>query len=59
MTSATIQTSRLRTHYVESGPRDGVPVVLVHGNLSTGRFPPIDAAERWSARFFAFLDSVE
>ena len=38
MTSDTIQTSRLRTHYVASGPEDGVPVVLVHGNLSTGRF---------------------
>jgi pimeloyl-ACP methyl ester carboxylesterase len=38
MTSNTIQTSRLTTHYVESGPEDGVPVVLVHGNLSTGRF---------------------
>ena len=38
MTSETIQTSRLRMHYVASGPEDGVPVVLVHGNLSTGRF---------------------
>ena len=38
MTSETIQTSRLRTHYVASGPEDGVPVVLIHGNLSTGRF---------------------
>jgi pimeloyl-ACP methyl ester carboxylesterase len=38
MTSHTIPTSRLTTHYVESGPADGVPVVLVHGNLSTGRF---------------------
>ena len=38
MTSNTIQTSRLRTHYVESGPDDGIPVVLIHGNLSTGRF---------------------
>lgn len=38
MTSETIQTRRLRTHYVASGPEDGVPVVLVHGNLSTGRF---------------------
>ena len=36
--SDTIQTERLRTHYLESGPVDGVPVVLVHGNLSTGRF---------------------
>jgi pimeloyl-ACP methyl ester carboxylesterase len=25
-------------HLIESGPEDGVPVVLVHGNLSTGRF---------------------
>ena len=25
-------------HLIESGPDDGVPVVLVHGNLSTGRF---------------------
>ena len=25
----------------------------------SGHFPPIDAAERWSAMFFAFLDSVE
>jgi len=30
--------ARLRTHYLESGPADGEPVVLVHGNLSTGRF---------------------
>ena len=27
-----------RSHYVESGPEDGIPVMLVHGNLSTGRF---------------------
>ena len=31
-------TSRLRMHYIESGPEDGIPVVMVHGNLSTGRF---------------------
>ncbi len=36
--SATVDTGRLRMHYLESGPADGVPVVLVHGNLSTGRF---------------------
>ena len=29
---------RIRTHYLESGPPDGEPVVFVHGNLSTGRF---------------------
>ena len=33
-----VQTARLRMHLVESGPEDGVPVVLIHGNLSTGRF---------------------
>ncbi len=36
--SRTADTERLRVHYLESGPADGVPVVLVHGNLSTGRF---------------------
>jgi len=34
----TITTSRLRMNYLESGPADGIPVVLVHGNLATGRF---------------------
>lgn len=36
--SRTVRTSRLNVHYIESGPQDGVPVVMVHGNLSTGRF---------------------
>lgn len=34
----TVQTSRLRMRYIESGPPDGIPVVMVHGNLATGRF---------------------
>jgi pimeloyl-ACP methyl ester carboxylesterase len=34
----TVETDRLRVHVYESGPDAGVPVVLVHGNLSTGRF---------------------
>ena len=33
-----LRTSRMETSYVESGPEDGIPVVLLHGNLSTGRF---------------------
>ena len=36
--SAITDTDRIRMHYLESGPADGAPVVLVHGNLSTGRF---------------------
>jgi pimeloyl-ACP methyl ester carboxylesterase len=32
------QTDRLRMSYIESGPEGGVPVVMIHGNLSTGRF---------------------
>jgi pimeloyl-ACP methyl ester carboxylesterase len=36
--SHTIETDRLRMQVLESGPADGIPVVLVHGNLSTGRF---------------------
>ncbi|HET6546839.1 MAG TPA: alpha/beta hydrolase [Solirubrobacter sp.] len=38
MRSHSVDTDRLRIHLVESGPEDGVPVVLIHGNLSTGRF---------------------
>lgn len=36
--SHTTQTDRLKVHWLESGPDDGIPVVMVHGNLSTGRF---------------------
>jgi pimeloyl-ACP methyl ester carboxylesterase len=36
--SETVATDRLRMHRIESGPAGGVPVVLLHGNLSTGRF---------------------
>ena len=34
----TTVTERLRMHWLQYGPDDGEPVVLVHGNLSTGRF---------------------
>ena len=34
----TTTTDRLGVHWLGSGPESGVPVVLVHGNLATGRF---------------------
>lgn len=38
-------TNRLRMQYLESGPESGIPIVLIHGNLSTGRFyEPLMAA---------------
>ncbi len=36
--SETATTDRLETHWLETGPADGTPVVLVHGNLSSARF---------------------
>jgi pimeloyl-ACP methyl ester carboxylesterase len=36
--SKKVRTKRLTMQYIESGPADGVPVVMIHGNLSTGRF---------------------
>jgi len=36
--SQTVETDRLRMHYLESGPGGGEPVVMIHGNLATGRF---------------------
>lgn len=36
--AGTVSTDRLETFVYESGPEDGIPVVMIHGNLSTGRF---------------------
>ncbi len=36
--SETVETSRLRTHFLSAGPEDGVPVFLLHGNVSSSRF---------------------
>ena len=33
-----VDTPRLRTHCLVWGPEAGVPVLLVHGNITTGRF---------------------
>src|SRR3954469_17930978 len=38
MRSHRVKTDRLTMQLIESGPEDGIPVVLIHGNLSTGRF---------------------
>jgi pimeloyl-ACP methyl ester carboxylesterase len=35
---ATLQTDRIRMRYIESGPPDGIPIVMIHGNLATSRF---------------------
>src|SRR5690349_14791165 len=50
MRSYRVDTDRLALQVHESGPEDGVPVVLLHGNLSTGRFYEhlfADAPERY------------
>ncbi len=34
----TVDTDRLSVNLYETGPEDGIPVIMIHGNLSTGRF---------------------
>lgn len=36
--STRVRTARLDTHLLERGARDGVPLLLIHGNVSSGRF---------------------
>lgn len=38
VSSRTVETERLRTHLLMSGPEDGALVLFVHGNASSGRF---------------------
>ncbi|MEN0063003.1 MAG: alpha/beta hydrolase [Myxococcota bacterium] len=38
ITSAMVKTSTIRQHVLMSGPDDGVPVVFVHGNVSSATF---------------------
>lgn len=33
-----VDTDRIRIHYIEGGDGDGVPILMFHGNLATGRF---------------------
>lgn len=44
-TCSRVETSRLATNVWTSGPEDGIPLLLVHGNLSTGGFWAYVAAE--------------
>ena len=46
--SKMIQTSRINTHVLFSGPEDGIPVVFVHGNFS--------AATYWEETMLAMPD---
>jgi pimeloyl-ACP methyl ester carboxylesterase len=48
------QTRAVLERYRDAGGR-----VEVERFEGSGHFPPIDAAERWSATFFGFLDSVQ
>jgi pimeloyl-ACP methyl ester carboxylesterase len=52
MKTLEIQTRRLRTHCWVQGPPDGEPLLLVHGNLTTGRFWQA-VADRLPGRFRA------
>lgn len=45
LTCATVSTPRLTTNVWTSGPEDGVPLLLLHGNLTTGGFWRYVAAE--------------
>lgn len=38
VTARTVETERLRAHVLENGPEDGVPVLFIHGNVSSSRF---------------------
>ncbi len=38
ITSRIIQTDRLKTHVLFSGPKDGIPVVFLHGNFSAALY---------------------
>jgi pimeloyl-ACP methyl ester carboxylesterase len=38
VTARTVETPRLATYFLETGPEDGDPVVFVHGNVSSSLF---------------------
>src|SRR6266851_8395834 len=50
MQTITVDTARLRTHCWVAGAENGAPLLLVHGNLTTGRFFQ-SLAERLPGRF--------
>lgn len=38
VSASTLETARLKANIYSTGPKDGTPVLFVHGNVSTGRF---------------------
>lgn len=38
VTAKTVATTRLATHFLQHGPEDGIPVVFIHGNVSSSVF---------------------
>ncbi|MDQ3387431.1 MAG: alpha/beta fold hydrolase, partial [Actinomycetota bacterium] len=38
ITARTLATPRLETHFLERGPEDGIPVIFIHGNVSSSLF---------------------
>ncbi len=38
ISSTVIATPRLKTHLLAGGPEEGVPVIFIHGNVSSSRF---------------------
>ena len=43
MDEVMVETSRIRTHCFVGGPEDGEPVLLIHGNITTGPAGPTAA----------------
>ena len=54
-----VDTQRIRTHCWTAGPRDGEPLLLIHGSLTSGRFFQSLASELGQDRFRIVAPCVE